>query len=430
MHWLLTLRIDQSGFLVPLYALTAAVALYLLFKSPRPRWLVRVVGASVLGLIVGYVVAWLVSDVWDVFGLPLTAITRMWVAFAFAGVFLAVANLWGTRWWRKTVAIVFIPLVLISAGAGINVDFGAYRDLTDALGIMPYPTLHASKLGGHAGPMDPNLATDWKPPKDMPAHGAVGAVTIPATVSHFNARQAVVYLPPAALVRNPPKLPVVMLLSGQPGAPADTFTSGDAPATYDAYAKKHHGLAPIVVAPDQLSHPGQNPMCVDSPLGNSATYLTVDVPNWIKSHLNVAESGRYWAVGGYSEGGTCAMQFGAGRPDQFGSFIPVLSELAPTIGAKTVQEGFGGSQAKYDAAKPLNMLKKNAPYPDSWAIFGAGRQDPKYLAFAKTLNAASERAGITSRVIVSPNSGHDWNTVRYVWHVALPLVADHMGLAG
>jgi enterochelin esterase-like enzyme len=289
------------------------------------------------------------------------------------------------------------------------------------------PTTH---LTGHVGTMDPNLGKDWQPPARMPTHGLVGTVRIPATASHFAARKTILYLPPAALVPNPPVLPVVMLFAGQPGAPADVFTSGRVASTYDEYAAEHHGLAPIVIAPDQLGHPGQNPMCVDSPLGSSATYLTVDVPNWIRIHLNVSSSGRYWAVGGYSQGGTCAIQFGAGDPQQFGSVIDILGELAPTIGANTIAKAFGGSATAYNAAKPLTLLAKHAPYQDSYAIFGTGQNDAKYTRYAKVMDAAARKAGMRTELIISGNTGHDWNTVRYVYARALPRVADRMGLAG
>ncbi|GAB3609470.1 alpha/beta hydrolase-fold protein [Humibacter ginsengiterrae] len=429
LHWLLTLRIDKSSFLIPLDVVVALLGVYLLLRSPRPRPLLRSFGAAALGAAVGLLLAWLVSDVWNVFGLPLTAVTRMWVAIAFAGVFLAIMNLWGTRWWRKGIAVAMIPGVLLVAAAGINVDEGAYRDLNDALGIVPYSALPASDLAAHAGAMDPNLGKDWRPPAGMPKRGRVGTVNIAPTASHFEARETVVYLPPAALVPNPPVLPVVMLFSGQPGTPADVFTSGRAAATYDAFAAKHKGLAPIVVSADQLGSPGQNPMCVDSPLGNSATYLTIDVPTWIRTHLPVAESSRYWAVAGYSQGGTCAIQFGAGHPELFGSIVDVLGELAPTIGSKTVAEGFGGSAAAYHAAKPLTLLAKHAPYRDSFAIFGSGARDVKYTRYATELNAAAQRAGMRTELVISRGSGHDWNTVRYVWARALPQIADRMGLA-
>jgi enterochelin esterase-like enzyme len=429
MHWLLTLPINKQAFLLTVDLVAASLFLYLLWRSTR-RQLIRGVAVAMLGAVVGLIVVWLVSDVWIVFGLALTAVVHVWVVLAFAGVFLAVFNLWASRWWRKVIAAASIVASLVAAAAGINIDFGAYRNLNDALGISPYPALPLALQSSRAGTMDSGLATTWQGVNHagMPGHGTVGMVKIPGTRSHFAARKAAVYLPPAALAANPPVLPVLVLFPGQPGAPIDMFTSGQVAATLDAYAAKHAGLAPIVVVPDQLGTPLKNPMCADSRLGKAATYLTVDVHDWILTHLRVATSPRYWAVGGYSEGGTCSIQLGAGRPDLFGSTIDILGELEPTIGANTLSEAFGGSQSAYDAIKPLPLLAQHAPYANSFALFGAGAQDHQYGAYARRVEAAAVRSGMKTRLIVSPASGHDWNTVRYVLARALPELNARLGL--
>lgn len=426
-HWLLTLRIDSRAFLITLDAVAAILFVYLLLRTPR-RWMVFSLAAAVLGAAVGLLVSWLVSDVWDVFGVAFTNAVRLWVTLSFAGFFLAVANLWASRWWRKTIAGVAVLVFVLTAAAGINVDFGAYRNLSDAMELTPYSTFSSSELTGHSGAMDTNLASTWHEPPGMATHGRIGMVTIPGTQSQFPARNAVVYLPPAALVANPPKLPVVVVFSGQPGTPTDMFTAGQMGEMLDSYAAKHSGLAPIVVAPDQLGNPLRNPMCVDSPLGNVSTYITVDVPNWIRHHLNVAPSSRYWAVAGYSEGGTCAIQFGAGHPNLFGSILDILGEVQPTMGASTVAKAFGGSQSAYDAAKPLTILAKNAPYDDSVAIFGEGATDQKYIKFEHQVATAASRAGMKTSLVVSPNTGHDWNSVRFILAHALPGLCARLGL--
>lgn len=89
----------------------------------------------------------------------------------------------------------------------------------------------------------------------MPAHGLVGSVRIPGVRSHWAARAAVVYLPPAALVPQPRLLPVVVMFSGQSrgAGPYDAVWDGDLGPMMDAIAARHHGIAPIVVVPDQLS---------------------------------------------------------------------------------------------------------------------------------------------------------------------------------
>jgi S-formylglutathione hydrolase FrmB len=428
LHWVLALRIDRASFLVPLDIVAAALALFLLVRSPLPRSLFRTVVAAAVGGAAGLFATWLLGDVWNVFGVELTAITRMWVALACAGVALAIANLWRSRWWRTALAAVAIPVFVLAGGAGVNVDFGAYRTFSDALEIAPYPAISNAGLSGHQAAADPAAWAQWHPPAGMPTHGRVGTVRIPATRSGFPARPASVYLPPAALEPGAPALPVLVLLSGQPGAPADMFTSGRTAAVLDSYAATHRGLAPIVVAPDQLGAPDHNPMCVDSPLGNSATYITVDVPRWIRTHLHVASEPRYWAIGGFSQGGTCAIQFGAAHPELFRTILDISGELAPTIGADTVRRGFGGSIARYDAAKPVNILAAHAPYRGVTAIFGVGANDARYVRNESVVKAAAARAGMATVEITSPGTAHDWNTVRYVLERSLPMLSDRLGL--
>lgn len=425
---LLTLKIASIAFLIPLDALAALLFVYLLVRTPHRARLLQSLVGLVLGAIVGSATCWLLVDVWDIFGLPLTGVTRVWAILAFVGVFVAVANLWGSRWWRKAIAVAAVPVFLVTAAAAINVDFGAFSTVREAMGLSAYRALAHHEVAAQAGVMDPNLGSDWKAPTGMPEAGKVGAVTIPATVSGFSARTADVYLPPAALVAHPPVLPVLVLFPGQPGHPSDMLMAGRATADLNTFAAAHHGLAPIVVAPDQLGASDRNPMCVDSPLGNSATYLTVDVPSWIKSHLKVSSNPRYWAVGGFSQGGTCATQFGFGHPDLFGSVIDISGELAPTIGAETVAKGFGGSVAAYDAAKPLTLLARHAPYSDSWAFFGVGALDAKYTRYALALQAGANAAGVTTSLTRSPNTSHDWNTVRYLLKQAIPAVSARLGL--
>ena len=433
LNWLLTLRIDKPPFLIALDVVAAALALYLLI---RPTWKRTLAGltAALLGGLAGWFLVWLVTDVMDAFGVALTPVTTLWTALGFGGVSLAVANLFRSRWWRKVIAVISIPVFIAAAFCGINADFGAYRNLNDALGVVPYKALdlHAERGEVVAG-------MDWKAtvddpagdPPSIPAKGEVGTVRIPATESRFPAREAVVYLPPIALTANPPALPVLYALSGQPGAPADMFTAGGVATAMDDFAKTHGGYAPIVVAADQLGGPGRNPMCVDSrDYGNSATYLLADVRNWVRSNLRVSGDPAGWGVFGYSQGATCAVQFATGRPDLFGSALASSSELGPTLGNEelTIETGFGGSKAAYEKAQPAAQMKANAPYRDSVMVFGAGQDDAKYSAFAGTLYADAQKAGIQARLLSSPGTAHDWKTVRYVLAHGFPAIAAQMGL--
>jgi enterochelin esterase-like enzyme len=427
-EWLMDFRIDKLPFLIGVTVVAAFAVLCMLARRPSRWWMLTAAASLVVGGGIGWGTAWLLSDVMDVFGLPLTTVTRAWVAMAFAGILLAVVSMWRARWWRIVVALVCIPAIMVTAGAWINVDFGAYRNLNDALGVDPYPALNLAAQSGNDTPADPQLARDWRPPAGMPTRGRVGTIRIPATVSGFNARPAEVYLPPAALVQDPPILPVIEMFSGQPGSPIDIFESARFATYLNAYASTHNGLAPIVVVPDQLSAPEHNPMCVDSSLGRSATYLTVDVPDWIQKHLRVGSDRSSWAIGGYSQGGTCSIQFGAGHPERYGAILDIAGEVAPTIGAQTIKRGFAGSVTAYRAALPLTLLAKNSPFTNTFGIFGVGQTDTRYGPELKTIAAAAAQARINTQLIESPGSGHDWNTVRYVLQHAMSPLASDLGL--
>lgn len=404
-----------APFAVYTVAIILAVAVLV---HPNNLRLTGVFAASAgLGAAAGWVLAWLVSDVWDTFGVSFSLATRGWVVAFGAGVVVAIAAIFRGRGWRRAGAIVALPVFLLAAATGINADFGQYTTVRSLLGISPYGNLDMTPAaaGGTAG---------------IPTAGRVGYVTIPATVSGFAARPALVYLPPAALVPHPVSLPVIEMMSGQPGSPQDVFEAGLLAETLDAYAKAHNGLAPIVVVPDQLGSRASNPMCVDSPLGNSATYLTVDVPNWIRSALTVDSDPTGWVIAGFSQGGTCSIQLGAAHPEIYGTVLDVSGELVPSIGsaATTIAKGFGGSAAAYAAAAPVAVLAAHAPYTDFQVIVAVGGNDTRFEPYAHAIAAAAKSAGAVTQTIVSPGTAHDWRTVHYAWSEALPTLAVRTGL--
>lgn len=468
MHWLLWLHIENSAVYVPLYVVAAMLGAYLLWRTaprrraegadgradgpvrPWPAAMAWTAGAALLGGVIGIAACWLIGDVWNVFGIQLTTVTRAWVAVAFAGTAAALANVVGSRWWRVAVACAAVPVFVVTAAVGVNIDFGAYPTAADAFGISRYQTLtvpadfHAPRptptatatpttkpttdatLADSANAVPKDLLNSWRPEGPLPKEGRVGQVNIRGIRSHFQARPAVVYLPPAALVRNAPALPVIYAFAGQPGNPANMFSSGHIQDVLNRYAATHHGLAPIVIAPDQLGSPSKNPMCADSRLGNAATYLLTDVPAWIHSHLKAAAPGRAWGIVGFSEGGTCAIQFAAGEPTMFRTILDISGEVVPTVGRNTAAVAFGGSVAAYDAIKPLHIMKHHAPYTDTVAVFAVGQNDAKYTARMHEVDAAARAAGMHTTEMVSPGTAHDWNTVRWAIERDIPKMATRL----
>ncbi len=345
----------------------------------------------------------------NAFGVALSPVTRMWVAIAAAGLGIAVTALVQGRRWRRVLAVVLVPVSLLVPALGVNVEFAKYPTLGTVVQSNPYPALDLSSA----------------PLPAQPTVGEVRTVDIPGTRSRFPARPAVVYLPPAALVRDPAPLPVVLAFAGQPGAPSDMFTAGQLGTVLDAYAARHHGRAPIVVSVDQLSAPGLNTMCVDSRLGNSATYVTEDVPRWLTAHLPVTTDRRAWGLVGFSQGATCAMQFLTGTPDRFGAALAISSELEPTDQnpQHSADQAFGGSVAAWKAAAPIAQMRAHGLGGHAvWLT--AGSSDRAFSRNARALGAAARKAGARTDVAFAPGSGHDWNTVQWSLRTELPHEAD------
>jgi S-formylglutathione hydrolase FrmB len=223
----------------------------------------------------------------------------------------------------------------------------------------------------------------------------------------------------------------VMMLSGQPGDPGSLLASGGLTTTLDRLADADHGLAPIVIVPDQLGSTYANPLCVDGKLGNSATYLTVDVPKYVSAHFRVATGRQAWAIGGFSQGATCSIQLASAHPEQFGSFLDVAGELGPSLESReaTIEKGFGGSTAAYKAAQPAAILAAHGHYPDTLAFFAIGENDSEYGGAMISNSAAASAAGMTVIRYTSPRSGHDWVTATNGIAVGLGDLYPRLGLA-
>ena len=444
MNALLDLGILSGPLVIAVYVLAAAAFALLVVRRPGPRWtrrawLVTAAVAAVVGALLGLGLTWLLSDRLDLFGAVLTPVVRTWIAVGFAAIAVAAASLWRPRLLRAVAASLANVGLAVTTAMSINIDFGQYPTVRSALGLSAFagnalpsfgPDGSATGSASDGGADSTAALADWTPPAGMPAQGSVSSVTIPATASGFKARPAVVYLPPAALTANPPKLPVLIMMSGQPGTPDDPLTTDHLQQSLDAYAAAHKGLAPIVVSPDQLTDPAVNPMCVDSPIGNSATYLTVDVPNWIRTNLPVLPSPASWGIGGLSQGGTCSIQLGAAHPELFSAIIDASGEEFPTLGdeQKTIDQGFGGDAAAYAAAHPAANMAAKAPYAGTIAVFGVGSADDAFKPGVQRLYADAKAAGMDATYIEVPGSAHDATTWSSVFQQGLGIVADHWGL--
>jgi S-formylglutathione hydrolase FrmB len=436
-----------SGALPTVLVVCAVVGFgFLLVRRPR-RWRLVVVPAVALGSVLG---AWLldrvVEDWWRPFPDALPSLAVVWIGIVLAGFGLAIGHFSHSRWWRKLAALVAALAVLAAGSNEINRFYGYYPNVATVIGLAPpqqapLPPVqswaaHGSTQRIQAGPS----LNRWRPPRDMPTTGVVSEVDIPGVRSKFAARHGWVYLPPAYLTARRPLLPVMILLAGQPGAPRDWINAGRVIATMDAFAAAHGGLAPVVVMPDPLGAALANPLCMNSRLGNADTYLSIDVPAWILSHLQVTPNHQYWAVGGFSNGGTCALQLAVYHPSIFPNFLDIAGPATPSLGSpsRTIDRAFGGDRAAYHRAEPLTELEKvakmrpdghrQAVYRHSFGVLTSGTVDPVSGLDPARVYAAGSAAGMTLRLLNLPG-GHRWPIAGIALRDSLPLLAPKLGLS-
>jgi hypothetical protein len=405
--FLLDVNIVEGPFLYTVYAIAAAFFIYLLGRGDGWAWVLTVFVVLIVGAIAGVATLWIAVNLLDSFGGPVADATWWWVPAAFAGIALAIWNLWHSRWWRKLIAVLAIPIFSLTAMFGINAAYGLDPTLGSLLGLSTAGTIDIDTPDDPPGadPTEPLYLT-WTPPADMPATGTIGTPGggVPNTNSGFPARAAQLYLPPAALVADAPRLPLVIMMMGQPGDPDATFIGG----VLDDYAAQNNGLAPIALVVDQLSDPTIDPLCLDTDMGKVETYIMQDVVPWAKQNLNVLQGRQYTTVAGYSNGGQCAAYFGSKYPDVFGNILDISGEEFPGAdnAGDVLAAAFNGDQAAYDAVKSANIMAAMAPYPDTVAIFTVGENDPTYIPGAQRNADAAQAAGMQVTYFVVPGAGH------------------------
>jgi S-formylglutathione hydrolase FrmB len=418
-----------------------AISLLWLLAGRGRRWWLRLAPAALAaGVTLTAVLVIVVDQVWRPFPDSLPLIVQVWIGVALTALGLSALRSWSTRWSQRVLAGIAALLVLACAAVQVNRFYGQYPTVRAALGLAPPGAARfgpdaagTPRPGGGpattvAAPPGQRLAEVWRAPPAMPPRGVVSEVDIPAHVSQFAARRGWVYLPPAYLAHPRARLPVLVLVSGQPGSPRDWLDGGRLDAVLDGFAAAHAGLAPVVVIPDHLGAVLANPLCLDSRLGNVETYLSVDVPAWIKATLDVDQDPRHWAIGGYSQGGTCALQLAVRAPHVYSTFIDISGQDEPTLGDRrsTVRAAFDGDEKAFRRVNPLDILA-NHRFPTTSAMIVVGRQDDRYRPQQHRVQGACHAAGMDVTWMELPG-GHTWGVWGPGLEQSLPWLAVRAGL--
>ena len=412
-------------------------ALYLLIRPLRWWWIWFVPSV----LVVSAVAAWSIGHFLgpDYVGEELKPGIDLWIGLAFAAIGLAIGHMFTAVWWQRVLAVVAAVLVVAAAGNQINDYYKQFPRLGDLLGVESAdqiagpPTITTGPSTAPTRPSGP-LIDAWTPTGgDIPADGKgrTSTIDLPGTASGFAARQGEVYYPPAYFADNPQPLPVLILITGQPGDPGDWFLGDRVQNVMNDFAAAHKGIAPIVVVPDALGATLANPDCLDSSLGNVDTYLSKDVPDAIKKQLRVDPDTTHWVIGGFSYGGICSLQLATNHPDVYRNFIDIsgLEDATLDVGQRqaTIDKIFGGDEAKFKKINPKDiMATKRFENTSGWFI--SGSEDNDTNPGQRELNQIAQAAGMKSQFWESPGTGHDWSTAVNGLAHTMPWTATQMNL--
>jgi enterochelin esterase-like enzyme len=323
------------------------------------------------------------------------------------------------RWWRRAVALLAVPLLAAFAGIEINAHYGYLPTVGDLVGAPLEGQIGALPLA--RGLTVPRAAA-MRVREDV---GVVTSVDIPGRVSHFHARTAWMWLPPAYFTDPHRALPVLMLLVGSPGATKDWLRGSFAAQTADAWSRTHNGVAPIMLFPDPNGNAFTDTECVNGPLGNPETYLTVDVPAFMHARFGTLTKPASWAVGGLSEGATCALMLVTRHPHKFSIFADYSGGVAPSSGtpAQTLERLYAGNRADEIRHEPWRWFRRDARLGLRGVIV-VGSRDKGSLAAQARLAAAARRAGLPLQTQIIAGGGHDFPTWGRALRDTFPWIAS------
>lgn len=133
-QWLTNISLVGGWFPAAAFAVVAVLSVTLLVSAAVSKRDGRIlatvlpIGVAAVSGMIGYVVAWLLSDVFVVFGVGLGSRVMAWVAAGFAIAGFAIAHIVLSRGMMRVAAAILTVFAILAAAIGIDQSYGEYAN--------------------------------------------------------------------------------------------------------------------------------------------------------------------------------------------------------------------------------------------------------------------------------------------------------------
>jgi enterochelin esterase-like enzyme len=224
-----------------------------------------------------------------------------------------------------------------------------------------------------------------------------------------------VYLPPQydAPGNRDETFPVALVISGYPGDLQSLISGMRTPQTLDGLVAKGRVLPMVVVMVSPTVDPPRDTECADVSGGPQVeTFLSQDLPGYVRQHYRVEPAGRRWGVAGVSTGGFCAVKLAMRHPGVFGSAASISGYLHPVID-QTTGKLYPSDQVKLQN-DPLWRLR-NLELPKIHVLLTGSHQEPSVYG-QLTQFATESGPPMSVDTLVIEDGGHNFG----VWTSEYP----------
>ena len=264
---------------------------------------------------------------------------------ALVGASWIVARLPRAAWrWLLNVPVVAVASVLIAISAGLvlnrqNAWYTSWGDLFGTAAGSSRVVVVGEHKAASVFRHDPAIVTvDLRRLPALPSPGSrIQRYLVPTSIGH-NSWEVLVVLPRGydSAVNAHRAYPVLLAAHGAPGSPQSYLPRGRMPISeLSDSSVADHRVAPFVTVIPSLLPGGADNECVFGPGGphQLETWLSVDVPRFVKTHLRVIQQRTGWAWLGYSAGGWCAAMETVLHPGTFAAAAVLSGYFTPWWGA-------------------------------------------------------------------------------------------------